>query len=64
MNIAENIFEQVQDLPEPLAIEVLDFVEFLKSRQDRIQHSDLINAQTSVMNRIWNNEEDEVWNDV
>lgn len=35
MNTMEKIFEEVQTLPEPEAREVLDFVEFLKSRCDR-----------------------------
>ena len=30
MNTAEKIYQDVQDFPEPLALEVLHFVEFLK----------------------------------
>jgi hypothetical protein len=30
MNTAEQIYQDVQDFPEPLALEVLHFVEFLK----------------------------------
>ena len=32
MNTAERIFEEVRSPPEPAAREVLDFVDFLKSR--------------------------------
>jgi len=34
MNIAEKIFAEVKALPETEALEVLDFVAFLKTRQD------------------------------
>lgn len=30
MNTAEKIYQEVQDFPEPLALEVLHFVEFLR----------------------------------
>lgn len=32
MNTAEKIYQRVQDFPEPLALEVLHFVEFLISK--------------------------------
>lgn len=32
MNTAEQIYQNVQEFPEPLALEVLHFVEFLKSK--------------------------------
>lgn len=47
MNTAENIYQKVQDFPEPLALEVLHFVEFLRSKnqssinpelEQKIQH--------------------------
>ena len=66
MNIAEEIYEQVRRLPEPLAREVLDFVGFieLKHRRRDIETDHLKEAQMSVMNQIWENSEDEVWNDL
>jgi hypothetical protein len=33
MNTAEKIYHDVQDFPEPLALEVLHFVEFLKAKK-------------------------------
>ena len=33
MNTAEKIYHDVQDFPEPLALEVLHFVEFLKHKK-------------------------------
>lgn len=47
MNTAEKIYQEVQDLPEPLVLEVLHFVEFLISKnqssvnqklEQKIQH--------------------------
>jgi hypothetical protein len=61
MTIAELVYEQVKALPEPLAREVLDFVEFLHERRDRKQWRDLMNAQADSLAPIWNNSEDQVW---
>ena len=33
MNTAEQIYQDVKDFPEPLALEVLHFVEFLKTKK-------------------------------
>ncbi|MGZ4967953.1 MAG: DUF2281 domain-containing protein [Methylobacter sp.] len=47
MNTAEKIYQEVQGFPEPLALEVLHFVEFLRSKnqfsvnqklEQKIQH--------------------------
>ena len=61
MSIAEMIFEQVKTLPEPLAREVLDFVDFLRERRDRADWRDLMNAQAGSLAPAWDNAEDEVW---
>ncbi len=63
-SIAETIYEQVQVLPDYAAREVLDFVAFLQSRLDRQQDVDLANAQAESMRSVWDNQDDEVWNDV
>ncbi|MGV3635771.1 MAG: hypothetical protein ACO1NY_15590 [Pseudorhodoplanes sp.] len=63
MSIAEMIFEQVKGLPEPLAREVLDFVGYLRERQDRADWRDLVNAQAASLAPVWDNAEDDVWND-
>ncbi len=64
MSIAELIFEQVKTLPEPLAREVLDFVGYLRERQDRADWRDLINAQSESLAPVWDNAEDKVWDNV
>lgn len=62
MNTAEQIYEQVKTFPEPVAMEVLDFVGYLKEKQDRAVHDNLIHAQEKSMKALWENETDEVWN--
>lgn len=65
MDIAEKIYNEVSRLPEHLAREVLDFIEYLEKKHG-IQDQDLQNlkeAQVLSMNNVWDNEEDEVWND-
>lgn len=49
MNTAELIYQTVQSLPENRAREVLDFVEFLKARQDEEQ-ADIREAEALVAN--------------
>jgi hypothetical protein len=61
MSIAELVYEQVKALPEQLAREVLDFVGYLRERQDRAQRRDLINAQAGSLAPMWDNAEDKAW---
>jgi hypothetical protein len=63
MAIAEKIYEAVKPLPEALAREVLDFVEFLRARREQQTHDNLAAAQTASMTGVWDNPDDEVWND-
>ncbi len=63
--IAEQIYEAVKPLPEPFALEALHFIEYLSSKTaDRAEMTDLIRAQEQVMIHVWDNPDDEVWNDV
>jgi hypothetical protein len=62
MSIADLIYEQVKALPEPLAREVLDFAGFLRGRRERAEWRNLAAAQSLAS--VWDNSEDEVWNDV
>ena len=63
MNVADKICEKARDIPEPLAKEVLEFIERIYSVQD-IGVEELKKAQVSVMKRIWENKEDNVWNEL
>jgi hypothetical protein len=60
MAIADVVYEQVKALPESLAREVLDFVGYLRERQDRADWRDLINAQAGSLAPVWDNAEDKV----
>ena len=61
MTIADLVYEQVKDLPEPLAREVLDFVRCLNERRERKEWRDLMNAQADSLTPIWDGAEDKVW---
>ena len=63
MNVADKICEKARDLPEPLAIEVLEFIERISSHRDSNIEA-LKKAQEPVMKRIWKNKEDDVWNEL
>ena len=63
MNVADKICEKARKLPEPVAIEVLEFIEKISTYQDS-DVEELKNAQMPAMKRIWENREDDVWNDM
>jgi hypothetical protein len=63
MTIAEQIDEKVRALPDELAREVLDFVESKYASRSGSER-DLQQAQASAMSHIWDNTDDEVWNDL
>lgn len=67
MTIADQIYEEVQALPDELAREVLDFIGYIETKYDlkSAQDRDLQKAQQAAMARIWDNpSDDEVWNDL
>jgi len=41
MNTVEQIYQDVQEFPEPLALEVLHFVEFLKAKHQSVSNLEL-----------------------
>jgi hypothetical protein len=63
MTIAEQIYEQVKTLPDPLAREVLDFAVYLRERRERGDWRDLMEAQSASLAPVWDNAEDKVWDD-
>ena len=63
MNLAEKIYQTVKPLPESIAQEVLDFALFLRQREEHSEWQNLMMAQSSAL-MDWDNDEDEVWNDV
>lgn len=64
MTIAEMVYSQVKQLPEPLARQVLDFVVTLRDGRDTAVWRDLMQAQASGLNAVWDNAEDEAWDHV
>ena len=63
MNVADKICEKARDLPEPLAREVLEFIEKISVHRDS-DIENLKNAQGPAMQRIWENTEDDIWNEL
>lgn len=61
MNTAEIIYERVKNLSEPLAQEVLNFINFITLKRDHGETENLMLAQQSSLAGIWDNAEDEVW---
>lgn len=64
VSIADLVYEQVKTLPDQLAREVLDFVGYLRERGDRAEWRDLVRGQSASLAPVWDNAEDEIWNDV
>jgi hypothetical protein len=63
MNVADKICEKAKDLPEQPAQEVLDFIEQLSARGDSGIEA-VKQGQELVMKQIWENKEDDVWNEL
>lgn len=64
MTAIELAMEQLQTLPDEDIREVLDFIGYLRQKEDRAHWADLMQAQQSALHSIWDNDEDEVWNDL
>jgi hypothetical protein len=64
LTLAELIYEQVKNMPEQAAREVLDFVGYLRERGERAEWRDLMNAQAHSLAPIWDNSDDQAWDNV
>jgi hypothetical protein len=64
VSIAEKIYEAAKPLPEPLAREALHFIEYLRFRANREGTHDWLLAQESALKKVWDNDDDEIWNHV
>jgi hypothetical protein len=64
MTVAEQVYEQAKLLPEALALEALDFVLFLRERQERGEWRNVMDAQAAALASVWDNTEEEAWNSV
>ncbi|ADG81027.1 DUF2281 domain-containing protein [Thermincola potens] len=65
MNAGKSILiKLIDEIPESQIPEVIDFIMFLKNKQDNQIFKDLISASESSID-FWNNDiDDEVWNNV
>ena len=65
MDIAEKIYKEASRLPEYLAKEVLDFIEYIEKKHGLMDKEieNLKETQVPVMNYIWDNKEDGVWDE-
>ena len=61
--LTQKILETVNLLPDEQAREVLDFAAFVAQRTRVGEWHDLQNAQLSALTELWDNDEDEVWNE-
>ena len=64
MTAAELAYEQIKTLPETQVREVLDFIGYLQEKGERVEWEDLMGAQVGSLAAVWDNAEDEVWNDL
>ncbi len=66
MATAQKIYEKALKLPEPLAQEILDFIGYIETKYGLKDTwvDELIKAQEPVMDQIWSNSEDDVWNNL
>jgi hypothetical protein len=62
--LVQKIAQAAQSLPDQQALEVLNFILFLQTRQEQAEWRDLQDAQQTSMNHVWDNEADEAWNHV
>lgn len=66
MSTADKIMREIERLPESLAREVLDFIgyiEFKHGLKDRLTE-EMKQAQEPVMVHVWDNPEDDAWNEL
>jgi hypothetical protein len=62
MSLAEIAYQELQRLPPSIVLEVIDFIGYLE-RKHGIDDARLMLAQSESLSNIWENSEDDVWND-
>ena len=61
MNTKKILIDEIEDVPEPLLSEVLDFVHFLKSKNLREKMTNAMMSRSSLEKDWLRPEEDEAW---
>jgi hypothetical protein len=65
MNPKEQIVQQIENIPETLLNEVLDFIQFLKYKHLSQENLETALLSESALQEDWlNPEEDEAWQDL
>ena len=64
MNLAKEIYKSAKPLPDEYAREALRFIEYLRYKAQDQGEGNVMAAQQNSMDRVWANQDDEVWNDV
>ena len=64
MNTAKLIQDEVKTLPDFKVQEVLDFIRFLKTRNENHEWHNMMEAQQESLSDVWDNDEDQVWDNV
>jgi hypothetical protein len=64
MSTKDILINEIQEIPEPLLSEVLDFVHFLKSKVASEKFEILITSESSLSKDWLKPEEDEAWQDL
>ncbi len=65
MTVKEQIKEEIEKLPEDMLSEVFDFIQFLETKKENILLANLYqNLSESTFDKVWNNEEDAVYDDL
>ena len=64
MDTKKRLLDELQDVPEPLLAEVMDFVRFLKAKKIQ-EHLETALLSEPALQRDWlRSEEDEAWRDL
>ena len=61
MSTKELLIHAIEEVPEPLLTEVLDFVHFLQSKIDQEKFEGAIQSESSLAKDWLKSEEDEAW---
>ncbi len=64
MSTKEMLLNEIEEVPEPLLAEVLDFVCFLKAKISREKLATAIGSESSLSKDWLKPEEDEAWHDL
>jgi hypothetical protein len=65
MSVKEMVKKEIDKLPESLAAEVYDYILFLENNREKIMLAKIAESlSTASFQKIWDNEEDAVYDDL